>query len=103
MAMRYCAKIPAVVEGARNAQAFKIAAAVLKDWDLDASTAWGILTAWNQGNYPPLSDEELTTVLKGAGKYGKHEPGRLARQLSRPTADTASFAFKALSAPVAAR
>ena len=83
--------------------ALKVAAAALKDFALDESTAWSILTTWNRGNYPPLSDEELTTVLKGAGKYGKHEPGRLARQLSRPTADTASFAFKALSAPVAAR
>ena len=99
-AERYFAKIPSVAEGARNAQAFKVAAAALKDWDLDASTAWGILTAWNQGNYPPLSDEELTTVLKGAGKYGKHEPGRLAYQLPRPPADAAN---KALSAPVAAR
>ena len=99
-AMRYCAKIPAVVEGARNAQAFKVAAAALKDWDLDAPAAWNVLTTWNQGNHPPLSDGELVTVLRDADRYGKHVLGRLAHQLPRPPADAAN---KAISAPVAAR
>ena len=77
-AMRYCARIPSVAEGARNGQAFKAAAAALRDFALDESTAWGVLVAWNQGNRPPLSDGELVTVLRDAGKYGKHALGRLA-------------------------
>ena len=77
-AMRYCAKIPAVAEGARNVYAFKVAAAVLKDWDLDAPAAWGILTAWNRGNSPPLPEAELAKILGSAGRYGKHALGRLA-------------------------
>ncbi len=75
-AAAYIAQIETTIEGnGRNRGAFKVAAAVVNDYQLNDADAWQLLTAWNSGNKPPLDEAELKTTFQSAKKNAKHPPG----------------------------
>lgn len=62
--------IKGVNEGSRNANAAKIAGKLLKafapkEWE---SSVWPMMTQWNAGNNPPLSEYELRLLYRSIGK-----------------------------------
>ncbi len=74
-ATSYVARIPAVARGQRNAQAFRVASALVRDFALSDADAWSILLRWNAACDPPLDDGELQTILASARENGKHPVG----------------------------
>jgi len=74
-AIAYVAKIPGSVEPGRNAEAQKVGAILMRDFDLTISEAEPIHRYWNQSNTPPLSDVELSKCLTNGEKYGKNPKG----------------------------
>ena len=74
-AKAWAMKCPPVEQGERSNAAFKLSAAMVKDFDLEEETAWDILQNWNRNNRPPLNETELHNVLRSAVKGGKHPKG----------------------------
>ncbi len=71
----YAAKWPPATEGSRNNETFRHAATLLKDFSLSETEAFSILSSWNSGNTPPLTDEELRKIIISGEKYGTHAEG----------------------------
>lgn len=74
-ALLYSAKWDHCGEGERNPAAIRHAADLRRDFDLADPDAWEILRQWNEGNRPPLDEQELRKVFDNGLTYGKHEPG----------------------------
>ncbi|MFC1587898.1 AAA family ATPase [Planctomycetota bacterium] len=74
-AEKYISSVETSAEGSRNNQAYKAAAGLTRSFNLSVESALPILSTWNQGNSPPLSQKELIEVCKSAQKNGKHPPG----------------------------
>ncbi|RPJ39301.1 MAG: hypothetical protein EHM35_02700 [Planctomycetaceae bacterium] len=74
-AMLYAAKWPVCAEGERNNVAYLHACQLTCDFSLADDDALEILRTWNDGNHPPLPDEELLQAFGSAKKGAKHLPG----------------------------
>lgn len=74
-AVLYAARWESCSEGARNKEAYRHAAQILKGFDLSEADVWEILADWNGSNTPPLAEGELRSVLADAAKYAKGTPG----------------------------
>lgn len=67
----------------RNQAAFRHSADLRRDFDLAEADAWEIIRQWNDGNRPPLGEQELRQAFNAGLKYGKHEPGSKLNQKKR--------------------
>jgi len=74
-AVLYADKWPGVAQGERNSMAMHHAADLQRDFALSPDDARDILSGWNAGNNPPLSESELELCLANGLKYGKHQVG----------------------------
>ncbi|MDZ4241310.1 MAG: DUF5906 domain-containing protein, partial [Candidatus Omnitrophota bacterium] len=99
-AMYYFAQRPGATEGQRNNEAYKIAAACLRDFSLsDADTAQVVL-AWNARNTPPLDGPEILRVIRRAsagargpeGAKNRDKPADPPRRSAQPSSDPFSEA-----------
>jgi hypothetical protein len=63
-AERYMAKVQGSMSGCRNADAFKLAIKLRKDFHLDIQGIEELLSMWNLRCDPPLPEVELKAVLK---------------------------------------
>ena len=72
-ALGWLARQDGVVEGSRNQTAFKVAAWMIRDMEVDPDDALDGLAAWNRKNHPPLPDRELEKVVESAanGRIGR--------------------------------
>jgi|GEM_PF-1037173 hypothetical protein len=84
-AAAYIEKIEGSEAGGRNQQAFRVAAALQKDFALSHADAENLLRKWNQRNKPPLDDGELVEVMRNAAKYGTGHVGSKVGPLSTTT------------------
>jgi len=66
----YVDRIPAAAKGARNAQAYRVACVLLRDFALSESEAAPIMAAYNARCTPPLGAAELAGRIQAAQKYG---------------------------------
>ncbi len=71
----YLARVGAVAEGARNATAYRVAAALVRDFALGAEVAECYLVEWNAGNRPPLGARELRACLVSAVRHARRPVG----------------------------
>ena len=80
-----------IPEGSRNISAFKYAANLIDNVEMDVETTWKELSRWNESLSPPLGKSELRAVfesaVKKASKNVKNKPVpltnfRLLRELS---------------------
>lgn len=96
-AVLYAAKWERCGEGERNAQAFRHAAQMLRDFDLPEIDAWEIVADWNTGNTPPLDEKELRVAFQDAQKYSKGAVGSKIAE-SRPSRQRTPLPATATSA-----
>jgi hypothetical protein len=66
----YVAKVDAGLADARRRTAFRLAAALVHDFQLGHADVWGIVTAWDHDNRPPLGDALLARIVANATTYG---------------------------------
>ena len=74
-AQRYLDRIQGAGSGARNSQTYKAAVAMANDFALDQDTTLAIMADWNKKNDPPLTDQELRTIVESAAKGGRYPRG----------------------------
>jgi hypothetical protein len=67
---RYLLKVPARLSDGRKTVGYRLAAALVHDFGLEAGEVWDVLAAWNADNTPPLPDGALDQLLRNAAKYG---------------------------------
>jgi hypothetical protein len=75
-AARYVAKARGVAKGRRNSAAFKLAGHIAafqteQGLRLEETRIIVLLRQWNQGNQPPLEDDELISAVQSALRNGK--------------------------------
>ena len=97
-ARRYLATIPGAGQGGRTNTAYRVAAVLVKDYALDASTAVDLLTRWDAAaNNPPIQDDpqygpkEIANIVTNAGRYGKHARGNFLEPARHDGFDVARF------------
>ena len=61
-------------KGERNNEAFKISAACLNDFGLSDQDCYHVISTWNLKNNPPLSENEVRTVIAKARKFTGDNP-----------------------------
>lgn len=74
-AAAWVAKVPAESQGNRDNTAFRIAAALRRDFNLSESEAEPILREWCFACTPPLTEADVRRVLRSGEKNGKHTIG----------------------------
>ena len=74
-AAAYLERISGAGKGERNQTAFKVAAMLVRDFDLSDRDAFHLLSRWNDRNFPPLDEAELQGVLQSARRSANGEPG----------------------------
>lgn len=74
-AQRYLDRIPTAGQGARNQQAFKAAAASIRDFGLGFNEGMALMMDWNQHQQPPLPEHELDTIVRSALSNGRYPMG----------------------------
>jgi len=62
-------------EGDRSNTAFKVAGWLRRNMAIEEAEAWQWMTTWNQGNVPPLAENELRECFDNGLKYGTAEMG----------------------------
>jgi hypothetical protein len=67
----YLRKFAPAVEGERNLRAYKLAATLFGSFHLTAAEVREYVTAWNDGNAPPLPEDELTAVIDSAERRNR--------------------------------
>ena len=72
---RYLATVGHRGEGERNATAFRVARWLVNDFGMSGSTGWAYLVEWNAGNTPPLTERELSLVMRSAKRSGSRLAG----------------------------
>lgn len=76
----FAAKVENKAEGdGRNHAGYNLSAGLKNDFQLTDDEAWPILTAWNAGNRPPMSEVELRDVLANGTKYADRPAGHALR------------------------
>lgn len=76
----FAAKVENKAEGdGRNHAGYNLSAGLKNDFQLTDDEAWPILTVWNAGNRPPMSDVELRDVLANGTKYADRPAGHALR------------------------
>lgn len=66
----YVDRIPPAAEGGRNAQCYRVACVLLRDFALPELDAAPLLAAYNARCTPPLGERELVHTIQSAQKYG---------------------------------
>ena len=66
----YVAKVDGGLADARKRTAFRLAAALLHDFQLGDNDVRGIVAAWNADNRPPLEETVLAAIVANAKRYG---------------------------------
>jgi hypothetical protein len=74
-AEKYLQIIPHESSGNRNRVAFRVACILSRDFGLDYDQGLGLLSKWNDGNSPPLTDTELITTYKSSMVSGSYPIG----------------------------
>lgn len=69
-ARAYVAKVDTGLADARQRTAFRLAAALLHDFQLGDADVCSIVSGWNARNRPALPDEKLAAILINARRYG---------------------------------
>lgn len=85
-ARAYLATIPGAAKGSRNQTAFRVAAALTRDFALPVVAALPLIREWNERADPPLPDVELEGIAMNASRYGKGVPGALLAGVTFPEA-----------------
>ena len=89
-ARAYVEKMGPSVEGNHgDDHAFRVAAALIRDFGLEESQAWDILQDWNRTCDPPWTDRDLQRFLRSAEKNGSNPVGgKLQEDRPRPARAT---------------
>ena len=89
-ARAYVEKMGPSVEGNHgDDHAFRVAAALVRDFGLEESQAWDILQDWNRTCDPPWTDRDLQRFLRSAEKNGSNPVGgKLLEDRPRPSMAT---------------
>ncbi len=100
-AQTYASAVPAGLrEGqGRNQTAYRVAAALTRDFTLTESEAAPILADWNARNLEPLSDSELQGCLSNGDRYARGVPGSKLPK-TRTAAPWRPFPIDALPQPL---
>lgn len=76
-------------KGQRNQMAYKYAARLREKFMLSQAEIFNLLSEWNQGNTPPLAEEELRSIVKGVDKYAQRPAGSGYQPLKVPKSASA--------------
>ena len=74
-ATRYISKIDGAGKGNRNQSAFQVAAAVVRDFDLDFDQGMTLLAEWGESCDPPMDPREIADVVRSSLRAGRRPPG----------------------------
>lgn len=75
-AERYLDACEGAGKGGRNANTFRVAASVVRDFGLSMEQGWALLSTWNgQRNDPPLPEDELRIIVRSCLQSGKRPLG----------------------------
>jgi len=76
LADQWLATLPPVHQGQRNAELYKIAARLMRDFALPADWAKEALADWNSRScFPPVEDSEIDHLVRSASRYATAAPG----------------------------
>lgn len=76
-AAAYVARMGPSIEGNRgDDHAFRVAAALVRDFALDDSEAWSVINEWNGSCQPPWPESDLRRFLRSAEKNGSGGVGQ---------------------------
>jgi hypothetical protein len=81
-ARAYMAKFDPAIQGSEGSRrTIAAAVVVLRGFDLDDQTAFGVLSEWNQNCAPPWNDKDLRRKLRDARHNGRMEFGEMLRKV----------------------